>query len=199
MDHTQEAPSLNDQAKMSLLRQYYRHNKVMPTYEEICALFGFKSKNAAFKLVNRWAEEGYIDKMEKGRLKPGAKFLGLPLFFSVPAGPATAEEAVSTADRMDLNDYLIKKPENTVMIHVRGDSMEGAGIMDGDVVLVEERARTVTNDIVVAIVDGEFTVKFLERENGKPSLRPANPNYDVIRPRESLEIFGKVVGVVRKM
>src|SRR3989338_5691952 len=128
--------------KLGRIRQYYRQNKIMPTYEEICGLFGFKSKNAAFKLVNKMADEGYIAKMEKGRLKPGHNFLGLPLFNSVAAGPATTEEATEQVDRVDLNDYLIRKPEQTVMITVRGDSMQDAGIMDGDVVVVEKDART---------------------------------------------------------
>lgn len=184
--------------KLGRIRQYYRQNKIMPTYEEICQLFGFKSKNAAFKLVNKMADEGYIAKMEKGRLKPGKNFLGLPLFSSVAAGPATSEEG-ALIDRVDLNDYLIRKPEQTVMVTVRGDSMQDAGIMESDVVMVEKGARVQTNDIVVAIVDDELTVKFLDKQDGKPVLRPANSKYNIIRPREKLEIFGKVIGVIRKV
>ena len=185
-------------SKLAKIRQYYRQNKVMPTYEELCALFDFKSKNAAFKLVAKMVDEGYIEKMEKGRLKPGEKFLGTPLFSSVPAGAATAEEGVEL-DRVDLNEYLVTKPDDTVMIRVRGDSMEDAGIVDGDVVVVHKGAHARLNDIVVAVVDGDFTVKFLDTEKGQPVLRAANANYSVIRPRQKLEIFGKVVGVVRKM
>lgn len=185
-------------AKLSKIRRYYRENKIMPTYEELCVLFDFKSKNAAYKLINKLVDEGYVERMEKGRLKPGAKLLGAALFSSVPAGPATAEEGVEL-DRVDLNDYLIAKPDDTVMIRVRGDSMEEAGILNGDTVVVEKSCKPKLNDIVVAVVDGNFTVKCLDVENGKPILRPANSSYDVIRPREALEIFGRVVGVVRKV
>ena len=185
--------------KLSRIRAYYRENKIMPTYDELCLLFGFKSKNAAFKLVNKLVEDGFVEKMDKGRLKPGSHFLGLPLFNSVQAGPPTSEEEM-VMDHIDLNDYLIKKPENTVMINVRGDSMIDAGIQEGDKVIVECGAPVNVGDIVVAIVDGDYTVKYFDKDkNGKIILQPGNPNYETIIPQEELQIFGKVISVVRKM
>ena len=94
----------NIKEKVGRIRRYYKENKVMPTYDEICHLFGFKSKNAAFKLINKLVDKGFIEKMDKGRLKHGANFLGLPIYSSVSAGPATAEEEI-LLDRVDLNDY----------------------------------------------------------------------------------------------
>jgi len=76
--------------------------------------------------------------------------------------------------------------------------MVDAGIHDGDVAVVEKRNLANTGDIVVAIVDGEFTLKTLDKERGKFILRPQNPAYPVIRPQGSLEIFGVLVGLVRK-
>ena len=73
-----------------------------------------------------------------------------------------------------------------------------AGIHDGDVAVVEKRNLANVGDIVVAIVDNEFTLKTLDRERGKYILRPANPAYPVIRPQGTLEIFGVLVGLVRK-
>ena len=119
----------NIKQKLSRIRKFYDQNKIMPTYDEICGIFGFKSKNAAFKLVNKLVDEGFIEKMDKGRLKPGGNFLGIPLFNSVQAGAVTAEEEV-LIDKVDLNDYLIKNPDNTVLINVRGDSMIDAGEME---------------------------------------------------------------------
>ncbi len=185
--------------KISRIRAYYRENKIMPTYDEICILFGFKSKNAAFKLVNKLVEENFIEKMDKGRLKPGLHFLGLPLFNSVQAGPPTAEEEM-LMDHVDLNDMLVKNPDKTVMINVRGDSMIDAGIHEGDKVIVEAEAPINLGDIVVAIVDGAYTVKHFDKtETGQIVLQPANANYSTIVPEEELKIFGKVTGVVRRM
>jgi repressor LexA len=80
---------------------------------------------------------------------------------------------------------------------VKGDSMEGAGIHGGDVVVVEKRSNAVAGDIVVAIVENEFTLKRLAHERGRPVLKPENKAYPVIRPRGGREIFGVVVGMFR--
>lgn len=189
----------NLKEKVGRLRKYYKENKVMPTYDEICMLFGFKSKNAAFKLVNKLVEKGFVEKMDKGRLKPGANFLGLPIYSSVSAGPATAEEEI-LLERVNLNDYLIKKPESTVLINVRGDSMVDAGIQEDDKVIVDREATPQLGNIVVAIIDEEYTVKYFDKtKDGKIVLQPGNPKYQPIIPQNEMAIFGKVVGVVRKM
>ena len=185
--------------KINRIRAFYRQNKIMPTYDEICMLFGFKSKNAAFKLVSKLVEENFVEKMDKGRLKPGLHLLGLPMFNSVQAGMPTSEEE-TLIDHVDLNDYLIKKPEKTCLINVRGDSMIDAGIQEGDKVVVESEASVNVGDIVVAIVDGDYTVKYFDKsKDGKIILQPGNSKYSPIVPENELKIFGKVVGVVRKM
>ncbi len=185
--------------KVQRIRAFYAENKIMPTYEEICLLLGFKSKNAAFKLVDKLVDEGFVERMDKGRLKPGPLFLGLPLYNSVQAGMPTAEEE-RLIDHVDLNDYLVRKPQATVLINVRGDSMIEAGIHEGDRVIVEVGAPVRQNNIVVAVVDGDYTVKYYERSpNGQIVLHPANPKYSPIIPRQELKIFGKVVGVIRKL
>jgi len=185
--------------KLSRIRAFYRENKIMPTYDELCLLFGFKSKNAAFKLVNKMVDEGFVQKMDKGRLKPGPNLLGLPMFSSVQAGLPTAEEE-TLLDHVDLNDYLIKNPEKTVLINVRGDSMIDAGIQEGDKVIVEVGAQVTVGDIVVAVVDGDYTVKYFDKsKDGKIILQPGNPNYEPIIPQAELRVFGKVTGVIRKM
>lgn len=189
----------NLKEKVGRIRKYYQKNKVMPTYDEICMLFGFKSKNAAFKLVNKLVDKGFVEKMDKGRLKPGVNFLGFPIYSSVSAGPATAEEEI-LLDRVDLNDYLIKKPESTVLINVRGDSMIDAGIQEGDKVIVDREATPQLGNIVVAVVDDEYTVKYFDKtKDGKIVLQPGNPKYQPIVPQNEMAIFGKVVGVVRKI
>lgn len=187
-------------SKLKKIRQFYRQNKIMPTYDEVCQLFGFKSKNAAFKLINKLVDAGLVEKMDKGRLKPGENFLGLPMFNSVQAGDPTTIEEETIQDRIDLNEYLIPNPDGTVLINVQGDSMIDAGIHEGDKVLVDREATPQIGNIVVALVDGGYTVKYLDySKNGHIILQPGNPNYNPIIPQNEMCIFGKVVGIIRKM
>ena len=102
------------------------------------------------------------------------------------------------ADAVTIDDYLIERPSQTVLVRVKGDSMMDAGIFEGDLVVVEKRAAAQKGDIVVAIVDNQFTLKRLDIEHGQFILRPENKAYPVIRPEGALEIFGVMVGLVRK-
>ena len=103
------------------------------------------------------------------------------------------------AEALTIDDYLIERPSSTVLIRVKGDSMMDAGIFDGDLVVVEKRPSAHKGDIVVAIVDNQFTLKRLDVENGKFILRAENKAYAPIRPEGALEIFGVMVGLVRKL
>jgi repressor LexA len=76
--------------------------------------------------------------------------------------------------------------------------MKDAGIFAGDIVVVEKRSTANPGDIVVAVIDNEFTLKTLGRENDRPALIPANSTYSIIRPAEGFEIFGVVMGQFRK-
>jgi SOS-response transcriptional repressor LexA len=86
-----------------------------------------------------------------------------------------------------------------VLIRVKGDSMIDAGIFEGDLVVVEKRATAQKGEIVVAIVDNQFTLKRLDNERGQFILRAENKAYPPIRPEGALEIFGVMVGLVRKL
>ena len=101
---------------------------------------------------------------------------------------------------LDLNSYLVKNKPATFMFTVQGDSMMGAGICDGDKVVVDKALKPKHKDIVVAVVDSEYTIKRLYQSRGKTELQPENPNYEAITFNENseLQIWGVVVGVVRK-
>jgi repressor LexA len=101
-------------------------------------------------------------------------------------------------DTVTIDEYLVRQPSSTVLVTVRGDSMIDAGIMEGDTVVVEKRNMANIGDMVIAIVDNEFTLKTLGKEKNEFILIPANKAYAVIRPRGGLEIFGVVVGQFRK-
>ncbi len=103
------------------------------------------------------------------------------------------------ADALTIDDYLIEHPSQTVLVRVKGDSMVDAGILDGDLVVVEKAAAAKRGDIVIAIVDGQFTLKRLELDRGAFVLKPENKAYPVIRPEGTLEIFGVMTGLVRKL
>ncbi len=184
--------------KIRLLRQFWRLERRAPTYAEMLDLFGYKSKNAVFGLLQKLEESGYISKDDNGRVALLSKLTGtVRILGSIAAGFPTQEEEQST-DAITLDEYLVKNPDNTYMLTVRGDSMIDAGIMPGDIVLVEKGPQPNQNDIVVARVDEEWTLKYYVRDNAGVRLEPANPKYKFIRPLRSLEIGGIVRAVIRK-
>ncbi len=177
---------------------FYSAKKRMPSYAEIAKLVGFKSKNAVYKLVQKLMDEGTLLKDATGRLIP-ARMLGeVPLLGLVEAGfPTVAEE--TPLNTLSLDDYLIESKESTYMLEVKGESMIDAGIQEGDLVLAERGKQAKAGDIVIAEVDGGWTMKYLRYDKqGKPYLEPANKNFKNIYPEESFTIAAVVKGVVRK-
>ena len=99
---------------------------------------------------------------------------------------------------MDLDSYLIEHPASTYFVRVKGDSMEGAGIYAWDIVILD-RARLAQNrDIIIASLDGEVTLKRLEKEGYHIRLIPENPKYAPIVVDGPCDIMGVVVGLIRK-
>jgi DNA polymerase V len=118
----------------------------------------------------------------------------------VQAGfPSPAED--HAIERVDLNKVLIKHPQATFLMRVRGASMREAGIDDGDVVLVDRAIKAVHGHVVVAVVDGEFTVKRLSKRGSNLKLQAANPTYPDIVPRDgqTVEVWGVVTTAIKAM
>ena len=113
--------------------------------------------------------------------------------------PSPAED--HAIERVDLNKVLIKHPQATFLMRVRGDSMREAGIDDGDVVLVDRAIKATHGHVVVAVVDGEFTVKRLWQRGRNVKLQPANPTYPDILPRDgqTIEVWGVVTNAIKAM
>jgi repressor LexA len=169
----------------------------MPTYSEMMKLFDFKSKNAVFRLINRLAETGLVEKDKTGRLLQGSTFNELMVLGSVKAGfPSPAEEELQ--DTMSLDDFLIEKKESTYIVVVDGDSMIDAHIEDGDIVIAERATIARDGQIVIANIDGEFTMKYFRQKGGKAWLEPANKNFRPMHPEYNLDIVAIIRGVVRK-
>jgi SOS regulatory protein LexA len=187
----------DDRDYLHKLQDFYATHRVLPSYSTIGELLGLRSKSSVAALVARLKLAGMIESAPDKRLKPTARFFERPLAESVRAGiPHPAGD--TSGDALTIDEYLIERPSRTVLITVKGDSMIDAGIQEGDLVVVERKQSADVGDIVVAIVDNEFTLKYLERDKTGFLLRPANPAYAPIRANGTLEIYGVVVGLVRK-
>lgn len=176
---------------------FYERERRMPSYQEILKLVGFKSKNAVAKLVEKLIEEGIVTKDSKGKLAPAAGFSELPLLGLVQAGSPTSVDP-ETLETMSLDGYLIRNRPQTFLLEVKGDSMIDAHIEEGDVVVAERTMTARDGDIVVAEVDGEWTLKYYRRLDDKVWLMPGNRKYKPIYPKHSLRIAAIVRGIVRK-
>ena len=189
----------NDRSYLTSLQDYYAQHRALPSYASIGSLLGLKSKSSVAAMVARLKLAGFLDSTPDRRLAPTKRFFARPLADSPVRAGLPEQVDDSDADALTIDDYLIERPSQTVLIRVKGDSMMDAGIFDGDLVVVEKRPSALKGDIVVAIVDNQFTLKRLDLEDGKFVLRAENKAYAVIRPEGSLEIFGIMVGLVRKL
>lgn len=189
---------VDTEAAAEMIKDFHLSEGRMPSMSEIAELFAYKSKNAAFELVSKLVEKGFLKKDAKGRLLLAGGASGrIRVLGTVQAGfPTPAEE--QAAESVSIEHYLVSHPEKTFMLQVSGDSMIDAGIHAGDMVLVERGRDAREGDIVVARVDGEWTLKTYEKRAGRPILVPANKRYPLIRPAFELHFGGVVVGVVRK-
>ncbi|MBP7764877.1 MAG: transcriptional repressor LexA [Deltaproteobacteria bacterium] len=179
------------------LAAFYRRQKRMPTYTEMMDLFEVRSKSVVSYWIDKLIEKGILEKDAQGFLKLSDISFGIPLVGNIAAGlPASAEE--NTRDVVSMDAYLVAKPESSFLLRVTGDSMIGAGIMEGDLVVVERNREPKNGDIVLAEVDGQWTLKYFRRKGGQVMLEAANPAYPMIYPREELKIGGVITAAVRK-
>jgi len=183
--------------RYELIKEFYIKHSRMPSYSEMALLFGVKSKNAVFKIINRMVELNLIRRDKKGYIYFSSDPFSIKLVGHVEAGfPSPAEEEL--LDTISLDRFLVEHPESTFMLKVSGDSMIDAGIMPGDYVIVDRSKKPKNNDIVIAQVDGQWTMKYLSREGKAYILKSANKKYEPIKPKNELVVAGVVIGVVRK-
>lgn len=176
---------------------FYKKRHRMPSYREIMELAKFKSINSVSKLVKKMIEAELISKDKNGKLIPNKLFGQIRILGSVTAGfPSPAEEEL--ADTITIDEFLISNKESTYMLKVSGDSMIDAGIHAGDMALVERGRTPKEGDIVIAEVDSQWTMKYLQKQNGQMVLVPANKKYKTIIPDEELNISAVVISIVRK-
>ncbi len=186
-----------DAEYLGKLCDYYAEHRVLPSYSAVAALLGFRSTSAVAALVKRMKEAGLLASAPGGRLQPGARFFERTLCDSPgDSGPPPAPDA--SAPGLQIDAYLIEQPSRTVLLTMEDDSMSAAGLMPGDTLVVKRRAPTQPSDVVVAIVEHEFTVRYLAHDRKGFFLKPGNPAYAPLRTSEELEIYGRVVASFRK-
>lgn len=169
-----------------------------PSVREVMNAMGFRSTSTAHHYINALMEKGLIEKgtnMNRALKLPGKTPVSVPVIGTVTAGlPITAFEEISgyvgfEANGCDADDLFALK--------IKGESMINAGILDGDIVIIEKTDYADNGDIVVAFIDGEeATVKRFYKENGHYRLQPENDSMEPIILNEC-EILGKVVGLKR--
>ncbi|PIT89264.1 MAG: repressor LexA [Candidatus Levybacteria bacterium CG10_big_fil_rev_8_21_14_0_10_36_7] len=185
-----------EQDILTPLKKYFRKNRRLPSYSEMLKIFGVASKRTIYQYVQELMDEGFLQKV-KGKLAPTKRFFGIPLLGNIQAGyPILAQQDKSY---LTLDEYFIEKPDNSFLLRVTGDSMINAGIFEGDLVVVEQKGSWKTEDIVLAEIDNQWTLKILKTTKGKNYLEAANPAYPPFYPKSELKIHGVVKAVLRKM
>src|SRR6266404_1493998 len=174
-----------------------------PTYREIAAHFRFSSVNAALAHVQALRNKGFLKNLPgrartlqvldpsrpKNRFRP--RVVSVPIYGSIPAGrPQDAAQEEEGCVLIDVETLGIKPTARTFGLKVRGDSMLGRHIVNGDVAIIEHGVQPRTGDVVAALIDGQVTLKTFIMHRGKPYLRAENPRYPDLIPQEELQVQG---------
>lgn len=186
------------ESQLQKLRIHYRKFGNLPTYEKMREIFGCKSKSTAFYTINRLIASGFL-RRNKQKLMPGPNFEEMSFFNSVKAGfPGPAEEEAN--DHMSLDRYLVEQPNSTVFVRVKGESMKNAGILNGDIAIVERSAEARLGQMIVVNLEGELAVKILKKQGNHFFLESANPKYPSLPLEDYVtnNMVGVVKGIARK-
>ena len=191
------AETSTDQAHLEKLRTYWKRHHAFPSMAKLCEVVGLSSTASVFDMVSRLKDAGYVQRVE-GRIAPTKRFFARPLVGHVRAGLPQPRQDDDDFEVLTIDDYLVQDPNRTFLAKVKGDSMKDASLLDGDMVVVHKNCPTKVGDIVVAVIDGQVTVKYLRQQpDGRFFLQPANSAFADILPEGELEILGVVVGQFR--
>ena len=182
-----------------------------PTFREIAGHFRFRSPNAALAHVQALLAKGFLKNLPgrarslqvadpnapKHRLRP--RVVSVPIYGAIPAGlPQDTAQEEEGCVLIDVETLGIKPSARTFGLKVKGDSMIGKNIVDGDIAIIEHGVEPRPGDVVAALIDGQVTLKTFLLHRGKPYLRAENPRYPNLIPQEELQIQGVMVALVRK-
>jgi repressor LexA len=193
---------------LDFIQRQHRDVGVAPSFQDIAHHFGFRSLTTVADHLRLLRQKGVLDAVP-GRaralrvLSPlhalRRPVADIPLFGSIPAGLAEdrRQEAKGCVS-VDIATLGITPTARTFALEVRGDSMIGKHIVDGDLVVLEHGATPRNGDVVAALIDNESTLKTFVLNRGKPFLRAENPRYPDLIPAQELVIQGVMVALLRK-
>jgi repressor LexA len=181
-----------------------REKGMTPSTREIQQHFGFASQTSVMQYLAALERKGFLDRhARKARalITPVQKvrITDIPIYGQIPAGMSTlTEQTVEGHVSLDMRSVNASRNGRTFALRVRGDSMIDAHILDGDIVILEDRKDVRNGDIVAALIDGETTLKRYVVEHGRPYLKAENPLYPNLTPARELRIQGVLISLLRK-
>ena len=189
---------------LEFIQSEQREKGLTPSTREIQHHFGFASQTSVMQYLATLERKGFLDRhARKARalITPVQKvrITDVPIYGQIPAGMATlTEQTIEGHVSLDTRSVNAAKNGKTFALRVRGDSMIDAHIVDGDIVILEDRKDVQNGDIVAALIDGETTLKRYVTEHGRPYLKAESPLYPNLVPARELRIQGVMVSLVRK-
>jgi repressor LexA len=206
---TDKKLTLRQQQVLDFIRSTQLTTNSLPTIREISAHFGFQSPNAAMTHIKVLRTKGFISHvpgrarmlrpLQGNRPETSGHVMFVPIFGSIPAGwPSRSVQEADGCVLVDVNTIGIRPTARTFALKVRGDSMIGKHIMDGDLAIIEHGLEPRTEDVVAALIDGQVTLKTFVTHRGKPHLKAENPRYPDLIPQQELQIQGVMVALMRK-
>ncbi len=197
---------LTDRQKniLDFIQREQRERGITPSTREIQSHFGFASQTSVMQYIAALERKGFLERhagKARALITPVQKvrITDVPIYGQIPAGmSALTEQTIEGHVSLDSRSANVSKNRGTFALRVRGDSMIGAHIVDGDIVILEDSKEVHNGDIVAALIDGETTLKRYVVEHGRPYLKAENPRYPKLTPAHELKIQGVMVSLVRK-
>ena len=189
---------------LAFIQSEQREKGITPSTREIQKHFGFASQTSVMQYLVALERKGFLGRhARKARalITPMQKvrITDVPIYGEIPAGMATlTEQAIEGHVSLDRHSLNASKNGRTFALRVRGDSMIDAHIVDGDIVILEDRSDARHGDIVAALIDDETTLKRYVMDHGRPYLKAENPLFPDLRPARELRIQGVMVSLVRR-
>lgn len=192
---------------LGFIRMYSEKHQCPPTYSEIQLKFGYKSASSVQQFIEQLVEKGYLEaplgQSKKRALRlvddPASELAHLPLEGEVAAGYLT--EAVQNREPVAIPRSFLKNDADYFALKVKGDSMIGDCIMDGDIVIIKRQSSAHNGQTVVAMVDKEATIKRFYQKKMHIELHPANANFEIIKVNKTADfkILGILTSVIRRL
>jgi repressor LexA len=189
---------------LHFIQREQREKGVTPSTREIQSHFRFASQTSVMQYIAALEKKGFLQRhagKARALITPIQKVRihDVPIYGQIPAGMASlTEQDIEGHVSLDHHSANVSKSHGTFALRVRGDSMIGAHILDGDIVILEQSKEVHNGDIVAALIDGETTLKRYVVEHGRPYLKAENPSYPNLIPARELKIQGVMVSLVRK-